>query len=65
MLERMAPVVDHWHFTDLPLSRAASAASLESLYRSLGLAGSGPVTLASHASPMQALDSQPWRRRPR
>ena len=54
---RMAPIVDHWHFTDLPLPRAAPAESLHALYGSLGLKGPGPVTLASHASPMQALDS--------
>ena len=57
LLARMAPLVDHWYFTDLPLPRAASATSLLALYRSLGLVGPGPVTLASHASPRQALDS--------
>ena len=57
ILGRMAPLVDHWHFTDLPLPRAATADSLRASYGSLGLSGPGPVTLASHASPMQALDA--------
>ncbi|MEP7101442.1 MAG: bifunctional tetrahydrofolate synthase/dihydrofolate synthase [Burkholderiales bacterium] len=57
ILTRMAPLVDHWHFTDLPLPRAASAESLAAMYTSLDLKGPGPVTLASHASLRQALDS--------
>ena len=57
ILRRMAPIVDHWHFTDLPLARAASADSLEALYRSLGLNGPGAVTSTNHADPMQALQA--------
>jgi len=57
ILARMAPLVDHWHFSDLPLPRAARGDSLRALYATLDLHGPGPVTLACHASPRQALDS--------
>jgi len=55
ILTRMAPLVDHWHFTDLPMARAAHAQDLAALYRSLALQGPGPVTLAVHAQPGRAL----------
>jgi dihydrofolate synthase/folylpolyglutamate synthase len=57
ILTRMAPLVDHWHFTDLPLPRAARAEELAALYGRLALKGPGPVTLATHAQPRQALDA--------
>jgi dihydrofolate synthase/folylpolyglutamate synthase len=55
LLTRMAPLVDHWHFTDLPSARAASAASLAALHAKLALEGPGPVTVACHAEPLEAL----------
>jgi len=58
ILARMAPLVDHWHFTDLPMPRAARAQDLAAAYGRLGVKGpSGPepVTLACHAQPLQAL----------
>jgi dihydrofolate synthase/folylpolyglutamate synthase len=55
ILTRMAPLVDHWHFTDLAMARAAHAQDLATLYGSLALQGPGPVTLAVHAQPRQAL----------
>jgi dihydrofolate synthase/folylpolyglutamate synthase len=58
ILTRMAPLVDHWHFTDLPMPRAARAQDLAATYSRLGLKGPGgpePVTLACHAQPLQAL----------
>jgi dihydrofolate synthase/folylpolyglutamate synthase len=55
ILTRMAPIVDHWHFTDLPGARAAPAAELAARYAGLGAKGPGPVTVACHADPMQAL----------
>lgn len=55
ILARMAPLVDHWHFADLPLPRAASAESLAALYRRLGLVGPGPVELSCHSAPRDAL----------
>lgn len=59
ILTRMAPLVDHWHFTDLPLPRAASAQALQTLHAQLGLAGpmGAPPTVSAHASPRQALDA--------
>jgi dihydrofolate synthase/folylpolyglutamate synthase len=57
ILTRMAPLVDHWHFTDLPLPRAARAEELAAQYGRLALKGPGPVTLATHAQPRQALDA--------
>ena len=59
MLCRMAPLVDRWHFTDLPTPRAASAQALLELHASLtrdGLArGPGPVSTEAHANPSLAL----------
>jgi dihydrofolate synthase / folylpolyglutamate synthase len=55
MLSRMAPVVDHWHFTDLPLARAATAAELAQAFGQLGTKGPGPVAVSCHADPSQAL----------
>ena len=55
ILARMAPLVDHWHFTDLPLPRAAHAADLAARYAALALPGPGPVTVACHGEPMLAL----------
>ncbi|PZP28919.1 MAG: bifunctional tetrahydrofolate synthase/dihydrofolate synthase [Roseateles depolymerans] len=57
ILERVAPLVDHWHFTDLPLPRAASAAALERAFRAAGLKTPAGVTTATHANPMEALQA--------
>lgn len=57
ILGRMAPLVDHWHFTDLPLPRAARAAELVASHAALGAKGPGPVTVRAHASPADALAS--------
>jgi dihydrofolate synthase/folylpolyglutamate synthase len=57
ILTRMAPLVDHWHFTDLPVTRAASADELVRRHADLGLKGPGPVTVVGHADPVEALDS--------
>ena len=57
ILTRMAPLVDHWHFTDLSMPRAASAAELAARHAQLGLKGPGPVTVACHADPLQALSA--------
>ena len=57
ILARMAPLVDHWHFTDLPVARAARASDLAELRSRLGVSGPGPVSAACHADPMQALDA--------
>ena len=55
MLSRMAPLVDAWRFTDLPLPRAAKASELQALHSRLALAGPGPVTVSCHAEPLAAL----------
>jgi len=54
ILARMAPLVDHWHFTGLPAPRAASADEVAERFRALGVKG-GPATVATHASPSDAL----------
>ena len=54
ILARIAPLVDHWHFTDLPVGRAASAADLAQLHARLALKGPGPVTVEQHANPLRA-----------
>ncbi|HRI19084.1 MAG TPA: bifunctional tetrahydrofolate synthase/dihydrofolate synthase [Burkholderiaceae bacterium] len=59
MLCRVAPLVDAWHFTDLPTPRAASAVELQELHARLGAAQRfrrpGAVTVRCHAGPSQAL----------
>ena len=55
ILSRMAPLVDHWHFTDLPMPRAARANDLADALIRLALKGPGPITVACHDSPMAAL----------
>ena len=55
MLRRIAPVVDDWHFTDLPTPRAASAQTLFELHAALVLSGPGPVSSACHTTPVAAL----------
>ena len=57
MLKRLAPVVDHWHFTDLPTPRGARAQELAQRHAALQLKGPGPVTVACHGDPRQALDA--------
>ena len=56
-LLRMAPLVDHWYFTDLPSARAARADELAALHASLAPAGPGPVGVSRHASPRDALQA--------
>ena len=55
ILTRMAPLVDDWHFTDLPIPRAAKADELVELHASLGCPGPGPVGVHRHDDPAQAL----------
>jgi dihydrofolate synthase/folylpolyglutamate synthase len=55
ILERMVPLVDHWHFTDLPLPRAASTAELAAAHAATQARPPGPTTVACHADPVAAL----------
>jgi len=55
ILRRMAPLVDAWHFTDLPIPRAASAEHLQQMHERLALKGPGPVATFRHDSPEAAL----------
>jgi len=55
ILARMAPLVDHWHFTDLPTPRAARAEELAALHARIDVRGPGPVAVSCHATPAQAL----------
>ena len=57
ILRAMAPLVDHWHFTDLPVSRAAHADAIAALHARLDLEGPGPVTSACHGGPFEAFQS--------
>ena len=53
MLERVAPLIDVWHLTDLPTPRAASAESIRSALEA-GVLGRGRVA-GCHPEPMAAL----------
>jgi dihydrofolate synthase/folylpolyglutamate synthase len=55
ILERMAPLVDHWYFTDLPVQRAASAAELAAIHAGVSARAPGPVTVTQHVGPALAL----------
>ncbi len=55
MLTRMAPVVDHWYFTDLPAARAAKATELAQIHQRMASRGPAPADASSHEEPMQAL----------
>ena len=52
---RLSPLIDVWHFTDLPTARAASADQLRQAYERLP-ARTG-VTCHCHANPQAALDA--------
>ena len=53
LLQHIAPLVDSWHLTDLPLARAARADELADAVRSA--TGARPVPLHTHATPAEAL----------
>jgi len=56
MLATMRPLVDHWHFCDLPIARAATAQALAAQFAALPPAAQGPsANVACHASPRAAL----------
>ena len=59
ILTRMAPLVDHWHFTDIPTPRAASADELAACHARLAVKGPGSemATVACHSDPLLALDA--------
>ena len=55
ILSLMAPLVDYWHFTDLPGPRSARADDLVEVRDRLGVKGPGPVAVSRHADPASAL----------
>jgi dihydrofolate synthase/folylpolyglutamate synthase len=61
IFRRMAPLIDVWHFCDLELPRAASAAALLAQFEQLRAAGElkagAQVTLHQHGDPLSALNA--------
>ena len=57
IVQRMAPLVDEWHLTDLPVGRAATAAQLAAVVHENArpLAGARPAPVIEHAAPSEAL----------
>jgi dihydrofolate synthase/folylpolyglutamate synthase len=57
MLERIAPLIDRWHVTDLPLPRASSAEALAQLLDAHPRTAPGGKSRVAgcHSSPMDAL----------
>ena len=55
MLARMAPLVDRWYFTDLPLPRAATAAGLQQAWQAHNTRKD--VSSSLHADPLAALQA--------
>lgn len=57
MLERIAPLIDRWHLTDLPLPRASRAADLATVVDSSASQASGGRSRVAgcHPSPLEAL----------
>ncbi|NRF70808.1 bifunctional tetrahydrofolate synthase/dihydrofolate synthase [Aquincola sp. S2] len=54
LLKHVAPLIDHWHLSDLPLPRAASAAELAAAVRAVLPAGRD-VPVTEHTNPADAL----------
>ncbi|AOF86988.1 bifunctional FolC family protein [Hydrogenophaga sp. RAC07] len=54
MLERIAPLIDRWHLTDLPLPRASTAAALAETLK-VHPATAKSTVAGCHTSPMEAL----------
>jgi dihydrofolate synthase/folylpolyglutamate synthase len=54
ILRRLAPLVDAWHFTDLPVARAATAEALAARWRD-GAGTQSRATVATHPDPPSAL----------
>lgn len=57
MLERIAPLIDHWHLTDLPLDRAITAEGLRQVLDAHPATTPGGKSRVAgcHADPMSAL----------
>ena len=59
IFQKMAPLVDSWHFCDLPIQRAATAADLATKFAELRASGAikppADVVFAQHADPLTAL----------
>ena len=55
MLKKVLPMVDTWYFTDLPLTRAITAAQLEDQW--LQMNTRQDVKASQHASPQKALEA--------
>jgi len=57
MLERIAPLIDHWHLTDLPLERAMKADALAQVLNSTPATAPGGKSRVAgcHADPMDGL----------
>ncbi|PUE13852.1 bifunctional tetrahydrofolate synthase/dihydrofolate synthase [Limnohabitans sp. WS1] len=55
MLKRVSPMVDKWYFTDLPLSRAATAEQLQALWQAQNTRKD--ATSSVHAKPMEAFQA--------
>ena len=53
LLQRIAPLIDVWHLTDLPLPRAAKAQALAASVQAAS--GSRSVAIQTHADPAAAL----------
>jgi len=56
MLERIAPLIDRWHLTDLPLPRASTAVALAGTLKAHPATAKSTVA-GCHASPMEALQA--------
>jgi dihydrofolate synthase / folylpolyglutamate synthase len=57
VMRRMSPLVDSWHFSDLPTPRAASASDLATMWAGLVAGGQGraDATVEQHPGPAEAL----------
>ena len=66
ILTRMAPLVDHWHFTDLPVPRAPRAPRISQRRTRRWRCGApAPSPRTCHASPIAGPRRGAERRRPR
>ena len=56
MIERIAPLIDRWHLTDLPLPRASTATALAETLKAHPVTAKSTVA-GCHANPMEALQA--------
>ncbi|WP_119153493.1 bifunctional tetrahydrofolate synthase/dihydrofolate synthase [Caldimonas tepidiphila] len=64
LLESISPLIDHWHFTDLPVARAATSRQLASMLMEALPQESKPSVFSCWENPRQAVEAAVQAARP-